>query len=162
MSAVMRVLEGSVDVKSKAEECMAKRSTVVSDIEYGDKFLKLFFAPIMMLHDSNEMIGYVILFEDVTEAKLLERTRDEFFAIASHELRTPLTAIRGNTELIQDFFAEEVKNKEVLSMIADIQNASTRLIALVNDFLDVSRIEQHKIKFKNEACLLYTSDAADE
>ena len=146
----MQALGDAIDMQGKIEECMTKKETIVSDVEHRNKFLKLFFAPIALSPGSDDMIGYVILLEDVTEARLLERTRDEFFAIASHELRTPLTAIQGNTELIQDFFAEKVKNKEVLSMISDIRNASARLITLVNDFLDVSRIEQHKIKFKNE------------
>jgi two-component system phosphate regulon sensor histidine kinase PhoR len=149
MAAAMKALQNFADVKAKAEECMAKGETIVNELEYENKFLKLFFTSIV-LPGSKEMIGYAVLLEDITEAKLLERTRDEFFVIASHELRTPLTAIRGNSELIQDFFAEKVKDKEVMSMIADIRDASTRLIALVNDFLDVSRIEQHRVKFNKE------------
>jgi signal transduction histidine kinase len=89
--------------------------------------------------------------EDITEKKIMERSKDEFFSIASHELRTPLTAIKGNTSMIMSYFPELLKDKDVKEMLSDIHTSSIRLIDIVNDFLDVSRIEQGKIVFKNEA-----------
>jgi CheY-like chemotaxis protein/anti-sigma regulatory factor (Ser/Thr protein kinase) len=96
----------------------------------------------------------VILIEDITEKEVLDRSRDEFFSIASHELRTPLTAIKGNTSMIMDFYAEALKDPELKSMVYDIHESSTRLIDIVNDFLDVSRLEQGKVSFTYEAVAL--------
>jgi signal transduction histidine kinase len=76
----------------------------------------------------------------------LQRSRDEFFSIASHELRTPLTAIRGNTSLIKQYFPDVLKDDNVHEMIDDIHDSSVRLIEIVNDFLDASRLEQDKMK----------------
>ncbi len=88
----------------------------------------------------------MLLLEDVTEERIIQRSRDEFFSIASHELRTPLTAIRGNTALIQQYYAEALKDKNLRDMVSDIHESSVRLIEIVNDFLDASRLEQDKMK----------------
>ena len=59
------------------------------------RILRILISPIL---DGSEgdRLGGVILLDDITEQKLVQRSKDEFFSIASHELRTPLTAIRGN------------------------------------------------------------------
>jgi signal transduction histidine kinase len=99
-------------------------------------------------YDSDDyFIGTVVTVDDITEQKALQRSRDEFFSIASHELRTPLTAIRGNTSMIQDYFPKALADPDLKSMIDDIHESSVRLITLVNDFLDTSRLELGKIKF---------------
>jgi signal transduction histidine kinase len=96
------------------------------------------------------VIGNVVLIEDVTEAKVMERSRDEFFAVASHELRTPLTAIRGNADMILEMYADKIVDKDMKEMLTDINSSSVRLIAVVNDFLEVSRLEQGRIEVKKE------------
>ncbi len=149
LQQISDALAGVLDLKGCAEDCMRGKRPMAQEIEFAHKFLKFLFGPVI-LEDSGEVIGYIALIEDTTEAKLLERTRDEFFLIASHELRTPLTAIKGNAELIREFFSKEIQNKEVSSMISDIEEASARLITITNDFLDLSRIEQHKIEIKKE------------
>ncbi|OGL36787.1 hypothetical protein A3E49_01135 [Candidatus Saccharibacteria bacterium RIFCSPHIGHO2_12_FULL_49_19] len=87
------------------------------------------------------------VFEDITKERQLERSRDEFFSIASHELRTPLTAIRGNAALIEEHYPEQLKDPMLAEMIGDIHESSARLISIVNDFLDTSRLEQRRMKF---------------
>ena len=144
-------LRDNFDLASRCRECLITgKVTDQKDILFGSKFLRIFIAPVMMLRDHNEIIGAVVLVEDITEAKVVERSREEFFAVASHELRTPLTAIRGNMALIKDFFAEKLKDPQVKEMIDDSYGASVRLIGIVNDFLDASRLEQGKVSFKTE------------
>lgn len=121
----------------------------VGEIQFGEKFLRVLVLPIIQDY-SKKSIGAVILIEDVTEEKVLARSRDEFFSIASHELRTPLTSIRGNTSLIQQYYSKLLKDKNLKEMIDDIYDSSTRLIQIVNDFLDVSRIEQGRLEYKIE------------
>jgi signal transduction histidine kinase len=128
-----------------------KKAFEIKEAALGSKALRVLFTPVIITREEGEeVIGYVLLVEDITEKKILDRTRDEFFAVASHELRTPLTAIRGNSSMIRDFYASKINNKEVMDMVDDIHTASIRLIAIVNDFLDVSRLEQGKIEFKKE------------
>src|SRR5213075_2929978 len=97
-----------------------------------------------------EAIGTAILVEDVTEERVMARSKDEFFSIASHELRTPLTAIRGNTSLIQQYYKAQLKDGQLNEMVGDIHESSLRLIEIVNDFLDASRLEQGKMQFHPE------------
>lgn len=111
----------------------------------GNRYFDVHTVPV--LH--GEQVGAVAIFvKDVTETVSLQRSRDEFFSIASHELRTPLTAIRGNTEMILDNYKEKIQDKDVLEMLADVHEGSVRLIEIVNDFLNVSRLEMGKLEFK--------------
>lgn len=117
-----------------------------NEIQFGGKILRVFSTPALQ---EEEVIGTIVLVEDVTEQVLLERSKDEFFSIASHELRTPLTAIRGNASLLRQYFGDVIKkNKDVGEMVEDMQISSIRLIKIVNDFLDASRLEQGKMKFQ--------------
>ena len=138
-----------LDLRKMQEKSLAdKKALELKDIALGKKVLRILLSPISL--SAEEIIGSVILFEDVTEAKILERSKDEFFSIASHELRTPLTAIRGNTALIQQYFSDILKDSTLKDMILDIHDSSIRLIQIVNDFLNVSRLEQGRIEFVNE------------
>ena len=98
----------------------------------------------------DKIIGTVVLVEDITEQKVMERSKDEFFSIASHELRTPLTSIKGNASMILDFYKDAIKDPQLKEMIVDVHESSVRLIEIVNDFLDTSRLEQGKMKFEYE------------
>lgn len=121
------------------------------NLAFENLFLHIYISPIVITEQKLTVIGAVVLVEDITEAKVMERSKDEFFSIASHELRTPLTAIRGNTSMIKQFYGDQLKDEELKGMINDIHDSSIRLIEIVNDFLDVSRLEQGKIEYKKEA-----------
>jgi two-component system phosphate regulon sensor histidine kinase PhoR len=134
-----------VDLASKLLEVIASNKPFTQDnVKFQLRILRLTLTPVRY---GKRTIGVVILMEDETEAKIIERSKDEFFSIASHELRTPLTAIRGNTSMIQEYFKEQLKDPQMNDMVADIHDSSVRLIEIVNDFLDASRLEQGKMKF---------------
>ncbi len=126
-----------------------RESMVFNEATHGDRILSVFISPIIQ---NEEIIGNVILLNDVTEERILQRSKDEFFSIASHELRTPLTAIRGNAGMMLDFYKKTMeKEPDLKQMIRDIQNSSIQLIEIVTDFLDVSRIEQGKVAYNKMA-----------
>jgi PAS domain S-box-containing protein len=99
-------------------------------------------------NQAGQVTSAVAIFEDITEQVETENNRDEFFSIASHELRTPLTAIRGNSSMMLQYFEESLKDPSLKGMVEDIHAGSVRLIELVNDFLDSSRLEQGRVEFK--------------
>ncbi|MDO8521377.1 MAG: ATP-binding protein [bacterium] len=143
---ISKHLQKDLDLRARVEDCMKEQKVCeIKEILFGSKFLRGIIAPIVTGDDFGWAIGYVILFEDITEAKVLERSRDEFFAVASHELRTPLTAIRGNTAMLQDMLKDKDAYADTKDMLADIHEASVRLIAIVNDFLDVAGLEQGNV-----------------
>jgi len=144
-------LGSSFDLNAAYHECLEGdqmlRNTVIS---WKNRYLEIRTSPVRGESDRGKRIGVLIIIGDVTEEKLLARSRDEFFSIASHELRTPLTAIRGNSDLIQQFYADRIKETDFQEMIADIHESAVRLIGIVSDFLDMSRLELGKITFKRE------------
>ncbi len=125
-------------------------------VNFGQRVVRLFIAPMVneVAEGDKQQIGVVVLLEDITEQKVLERSKDEFLSIASHELRTPLTAIRGNAALIKKYYAASLTDPDLSEMVEDIHESSIRLIGIVNDFLDVSALEQGKILMKPEAFAL--------
>jgi PAS domain S-box-containing protein len=146
----LKAKTGNFDLVGKSKEAQVSHHTSEEKaVVTGSKVLRIFMAPVMLDGDSGSaVLGTVVLIEDITEAKVLERSRDEFFSIASHELRTPLTAIRGNTDMMLDYFGKDLKNPDLLEMLHDVHDSSTNLIAIVNDFLDMSRLEQGKMSFE--------------
>ena len=93
--------------------------------------------------DSGEVYGAVGVFHDVTELRKAERMRIDFVANVSHELRTPLTAIMGYTETLrQDIEAR--RYDDVGQFVGVISRNSERLLALIEDLLDLSTLESGK------------------
>ena len=150
---IIRVLGDTCKLTELIDTCLkTQKPVVVKTADFDTKIVQLFVAPVTAsMQQASEPLGVVVLIEDITEAKVQERSRDEFFSIASHELRTPLTAIRGNTSMMQQYYPEALKDPDLAHMVDDIHESSTRLIEIVSDFLDVSSIEQHKINLKTEA-----------
>lgn len=78
--------------------------------------------------------------------KELDRQKTEFLSIASHQLRTPMSIIKGYIELIQDGAYGKI-SKETFKILSDMDITNERLVKLIDEFLDISRIEQGRTKF---------------
>ena len=104
-----------------------------------------------ILSVSGELIGYVGTVEDVTESRAIEKIKNEFISIVSHELRTPLASIRGSLGLLA---SGALKNKpKTAQQMLDIATHDTeRLVRLVNDILDLERLESHKVNLNKQCC----------
>src|SRR5690606_4516858 len=87
---------------------------------------------------SDGFLGRLYVFRDVTHEREVDRMKTEFVSLVSHELRTPLTSIKGFTEMVLDGDAGEV-NEEVAEYLGIVYSNAERLVALVNDLLDLSR-----------------------
>jgi signal transduction histidine kinase len=85
--------------------------------------------------------------QDITEAHRLERAKDEFISLVSHQLRTPLTIIRLYGNMLTDGIAGPLEKKQAW-YVNKITNASIRLIKLVGDILNISRLELNRIKIE--------------
>jgi len=93
--------------------------------------------------------GYMCLLRDVSEARELEQRKAEFLSVAGHELRTPLTAIKGGLKMVSSQFASALP-APVVRLIEIASRNSERLVTLVNDLLDLQRIELSARSFKRE------------
>lgn len=92
---------------------------------------------------SNEVVAIV---RDVSEHKKIEKLKNEFVSTVSHELRTPLTSIRGSLGLISGGILGDLP-LQIKSMVNIAYNNAERLIRLINDILDIEKIESGKIVF---------------
>lgn len=95
--------------------------------------------------DRNLIIGYVATEEDVSERERLEREKSDFMSAAAHQLRTPLGSMRWSIETLLEGGSGKL-DKKAKETIKQIYESDLRIIDLVNDLLDVSRIEQGRIK----------------
>jgi len=92
------------------------------------------------------ILGGVVVVRDVTYQRQLDKMKDEFVSVASHELRTPMTAIKGLLSMIFEGDFGQINN-DLKDPLKDVATSTERLIELVNDMLDVSRIESGRLKF---------------
>jgi len=95
--------------------------------------------------DGDGKFGVVAAFRDVTVEREIDRQKSDFISIASHQLRTPLSALRWFLDLLLggDAGALKPKQKEYLT---DMSASVTRMVKLVGDLLDISRIESGRTK----------------
>lgn len=84
--------------------------------------------------------------QDVTERSLLDKAKNEFISTVSHELRTPLTSIKGALGLIRSGVTGKLP-KETSSMLDIAYNNSDRLVLLINDLLDIEKIEAGQVDY---------------
>ncbi len=131
------------------DEVLWRKDGTSFDVEYSS-------TPLLK---DDELVGAVIVFRDITERKIVEaellqarddaqaasRTKSEFLANMSHELRTPMNAIIGYSEML----TEEAEDLELDSFVDDlkkIHGAGNHLLSLINDVLNISKIESGKME----------------
>jgi len=93
--------------------------------------------------------GRVLAYHDISHEKAVDRMKSEFISVASHELRTPMTSIKGSVDLILSGFAGET-SPEMQELLEIAQKSCDRLVRLVNDILDLSKIESGQLKLNLE------------
>jgi len=90
--------------------------------------------------DKGRFLGSVLSFRDISQRFALDRLKDEFISTVSHELRTPLTSIRGALGLLSSGILGEINPKGANLLRIALAN-SDRLVRLINDILDLERIQ---------------------
>lgn len=91
----------------------------------------------------------VIVLTDITEVKNAEKMRSEFFDNASHELKTPLTAIKGFNDLI----SMKTTDEDIKEFTAKTDKELSRILVLISDMLNLSKLETNKIESKEKVSL---------
>jgi two-component system, NtrC family, sensor histidine kinase KinB len=99
--------------------------------------------------EPDHLLGAVLLFRDVTGLKELDRLKSEFIMTASHELRTPLTGLAMSVNLLGEQAWERLSSSEQ-ELVTAAQEEAKRLKALVNDLLDLSKIESGRLPLEPE------------
>ena len=132
------LLQGKVEVEARA---------VRKDGSVFDKQLVM----VNEYDRQQQFIGHYCFMKDISDRREIERIKDEFVSVVSHELRTPLTSIRGALGLLASGVLHV--NPEKAQRMLDIAvNNTDRLIRLINDILDIERIESGKVAMNKQAC----------
>jgi PAS domain S-box-containing protein len=92
------------------------------------------------IHDQGHFSGSVLSFRDISQRNALDRLKDEFISTVSHELRTPLTSIRGALGLLSSGMLGDT-NEKATNLLRIALTNSDRLVRLINDILDLERIQ---------------------
>ena len=122
----------SIDPSSHAGEYFSEQ------LEIGARVVAVNVSPV--LH-GDEFLGVVSVFRDITREVAADRIKSEFVATVSHELRTPMTSIKGYADLLLLGAAGDI-TPEQRRFLEIVKNNADRLSLLVNDLLDISRMEQ--------------------
>jgi PAS domain S-box-containing protein len=89
--------------------------------------------------------GIVINFRNITERVILEKQKDDFVSIATHELKTPVTSLKAYAQLLLKRFKRE-GNEIAVSMISKMDGQLNKLVNLIGDLLDITKIESGKLQ----------------
>ena len=134
-NAVQEVIEAVIANKEKAP------SRQINLFSPEEKIIKISSSAVKR---EGEFEGVVVVFHDITELRRLEKIRQDFVANVSHELRTPIASIKGYSETLLEGALDEKENaREFLKIIHEDSN---RLAKLIDDLLDLAKIESGKMK----------------
>lgn len=132
-------------------EALATDSPTETTFGVADRRISVAVKPIY--EDSGSLYGAVALMRDVTESERLEQTRRDYVANVSHELRTPIASIRGLAEALDDgMVTEPVDRKRYYGYIL---HESMRLSSLIDDLLELSRLQSGGVAFSKLKTELY-------
>lgn len=146
MFDIIDSLAGKVDLRTKIDEAAAKEVPIeIRELFVHDRALEITITPVR--DHSGETRGAAVILHDVTSIKALEKLRQEFTAMMVHELRAPLTAVRWSSEsLLKNLSGAkaQLEAAKVKESVTNIDIAATNMLELVNDLLDVAKVEAGK------------------
>ena len=122
----------------------AIKKTIQNIIRVDDRYFNLCFAKFFSPHET--LLGIICVIQDITEHKKLEAMQKDFVANVSHELRTPLTTIKSYTETLLEGALYETET--ALNFLQVINHESDRMTALVQDLLDLSKLDNKQVHLK--------------
>lgn len=140
---IVNALSGRLDIRTMMEEATGRDQEVnVREVVVRDRVFQVAASKVLE-RKSNEPMGVVVLFHDITDAKSLEQLRRDFTAMMVHELRAPLTNIRSSVELLKEKLTK-VNANECVQYLAVVDSASSGMLTLVGDLLDIAKLEAGK------------------
>jgi Signal transduction histidine kinase len=137
---IIQVLE-KLNIKAEFNSVISNSEKRIMLKEHSNKVIEFSIASIK--NNLNEIIGAVILIQDISEKEKLEQMRKDFISNVSHEFRTPLSIIKGNLESILDGMT---KKEDIPNTCTTLINETNRLERMVKDLLNLSRLEAGKLE----------------
>jgi len=145
-------LGGKFDIRGRLEESVKLNKPFKSEeVLIGDKFYKIFVFPVNAnISGEQSAVGGVVIFHDVTAERAIEQIREQFTSMIVHELRTPLSGINKISELLREG-PDKIDKKDFDEYIRLIYSDSSSMLLLVNDILDIAKLEAGKFDVRKES-----------
>lgn len=132
---------------SIATSALEKKKTVTfppkTFIVRSDKKIPISGTCSLIRDEQQEIIGTITVFQDITKKHELDQMKDSFLSVAAHQLRTPLGSMRWSMELLLNGDLGKLP-KDAKEVVQQIYDNSQRMTLLVNDLLNVARMDQNK------------------
>lgn len=144
LEGVAEALGGAVDLMTVLSKGLREMIPVkIREFAVGEKVLQLEVEPVK--DKFGYILGVVVVFYDLTWQKQAERVRGDFTAMMVHELRTPLTTISYNTDMMLSNLSQ-LSSLEIEQNLRSIRSTTTETLSLIDDLLDVAKIEAGKFE----------------
>ncbi|SEH32305.1 hybrid sensor histidine kinase/response regulator [Chryseobacterium culicis] len=140
------------DINEEFQRCRKKGKALelevrIKNVAAGDyRYHLLRVTPV---YDEDRIKNWVGTFTDIDDQKKVEKEKDEFLSIASHELKTPLTSIKAYVQLLERKLKLDKESSEA-GFVTKVQGQIEKLNTLITDLLDVSKIENGKLKINKK------------
>ena len=131
-------------IKNEDKEGESKEELI---IHHSDHDVTYKITTVDVHDDQKNRLGTMKIFYDFTREKMIDKIKSEFISIAAHQLRTPLSAIKWAIKMVLDGDVGKL-NKEQEKILFKGYASNERIIKLVNDMLDVSRIEEGRFNYE--------------
>lgn len=140
------------DIKKEFEECRKRGKAMELEVRIKNIKTQLYRYHLLRMSpvfEGDLIKNWVGTFTDIDDQKKVEKEKDEFLSIASHELKTPLTSIKAYTQLLERKLKLNNENSELLYVEKTLDQIE-KLNSLITDLLDVSKIENGKLKINKK------------
>lgn len=140
--------ENAEKFSSALEKCEKENQKFDIEIPLNEvsnqyKWVRIVGQPVL---DNGSVVGIIGTYLDISASKNIDKMKNEFISTVSHELRTPLTSIRGSLGLLSHGLKDQA-SEEQKKLLNISSNNTERLLFLINDILDIEKIESGKMEF---------------
>lgn len=140
------------DIREEFERCKRKGKALELEVRIKNIICldyRYHLLRVTPVYDEDRIKNWVGTFTDIDDQKKIEKEKDEFLSIASHELKTPLTSIKAYVQLLERKLKLDKESSEA-GFVTKLQGQIEKLNALITDLLDVSKIENGKLKINKK------------
>ncbi len=143
---IFKIKLKEISLKPLTEALKKKKEVYRQEIDLGKNVL---LEMTTSYFDFGKRTGILVVLHDVSKDKLVERMKTEFVSIAAHQLRTPLSAIKWSLRMILDGDVGKI-SEDQRDLLEKTYASNERMIGLINDLLNVTRIEEGRFLYKPE------------